>query len=566
MAENEEDKKKQRDLRKLYFPFVDISFNIDVDNICSTIYASLCAASTRSINTTPSINITEARFNAVFENSVSKDQKIPPVINVKLILLRDSINTRVNSTNPPLIVSDDTIPSFPIQFISPTIENASPTIENEQIMWRQLFQSFSQIRISNEYIFNRDTIKAVSFGRPNHEINSKMLNQGGCGLSALAALGIIGMDEYCFAVTNEKYLKSESGTLGTTLYKLMFSDFLREGGKLQELSLCAKRFLVHGIPPTQNQRTFETQIKNMRDYFIRTLQENSATLLRFGDEDPENPLHINETTFGHSIVVFKEEGRIHFFDGWLASLLTLKSKNMRNFTAKSWNLTVCRGLAQRAFDPLQEFTANNIKDEMILVTHVGETVFEVYEIQNNTPIPMNSSFQTRMQEMSLERIQVRALERLLPRKKSALLSGIVGRVILNNFRSPENEAAREAFYSTWEGRKRAVRNAVVGVGRSIRRSVYNASGAIGSFAQHAPGAIFNTVNRVTANGMNQLRLYTPSGQTVINLGKAAVIGLAMTFNQMPGIYRMPKENTYILGGRSRRYKKTIKNRTRIMKY
>jgi hypothetical protein len=405
-----------------------------------------------------------------------------------------------------------------------------------------------------------------------------MLNQGGCGLSALAALGIIGMDEYCFAVTNEEYLSSDVGTVGTTLYKLMFSDFLREGGELPELPLCAKRFLVHGIPTTHTVADFEIQINNMRDYFMRTLKENSATLLRFGDQvtpiDPANPLRINETTFGHSIVVFKETGKIYFFDGWMASILTLKSKNMRDFTAKSWNLSVSRRLRQHFFIPLQEFTANNIKAEMILVSHEGETVFEVYEIQSPTPISMNSSFQKRRQEI--------VVDEFLPRRRPSQVGrrpSQVGRIIAANYRAraPAREAAREAAAEA--ERQRLAAEAAAEAERqrlaaeAARAPVAPAEaapsawasaigavpGAIGSFAKHAPGAIFdaidNTVNRVTANGMNQLRLYTPSGQTVINLGKAAVIGLAYALLNPP-----PK------GGRSRRYKKTIKNRTRIMKY
>jgi hypothetical protein len=72
-------------------------------------------------------------------------------------------------------------------------------------------------------------------------------------------------------------------------------------------------------------------------------------------------------------------------------------------------------------------------------------------------------------------------------------------------------------------------------------------------------AVQNLVTRVTANGMNQLRLQLPSGETVINFGKAAAIGLAYALTETPAAY-IPK------GGRSRRYKKSIKNKTRKIKY
>jgi hypothetical protein len=567
---------EERDLRRLYFPLVDIMFKKQVDTLCEIIFTNLYNEY-RTRPGTSSINITKSDFDAIFENSVSVSQLIGSGNAEKLTRLQTRLDNRVKTTRV-LIDSDDSIPSFPIQFIS-------PRWQGELLTWSKLFKNFTQIRISNEYSFKGDNIKAVSFGRPNTEVHTAMLNNGGCGLSALAALGIIGMDEYCIAVTNDNYLNSNVGTLGTTLYKLMLSDFLREDtGITDSTTLCAKRFLVNGLPggSTRDRLRFNKQINGMKDYFSRKLLNNSATLLRFGDQvmpiDATNPLRIDEAEFGHSIVVFKENNIIYFFDGWLASLLTLKNKNDTDFKAKSWNLAVVAPrLTHPYFSALQEFTPVTIEAEMLLVSHVGQTVFEVYEIQNGDAISINSSFQRRLQEG--------IVENMLPRRKPSQ----IGRIFIDKLRTRvkftrnlKEEARRRRAARSWSTAIReapgdiltAIQEAPGATRRVIRsapRAILAAPGQImdatESFSRAAAritaqgatqGAdlVQNLVTRVTRNGMNQLILYTPSGETVINFGKAAALAAIYALGNPPATY----------GGRSKTYKKSIKNRTRKMKY
>jgi hypothetical protein len=249
---------EEMDLRKLYFPSVNILFNRPTDLICQVIFSKLYSEYQRKTGQT-SINISASDFDAIFNNSVSMSELITSGNLIKLEKLQTRLDNKLAPTRI-MIDSDDTIPSFPIQFIS-------PNWRGHELTWSKLFQNFTQIRISNIFSYGGKNIKAVSFGRPNHEVHSDMLNSGGCGLSALAALGIIGMDEYCIAVTNEKFLNSDVGTLGTTLYKLMLSDFFREYGILpQNTTLCARRFLIDGIPTRVrgDAQRFKNQINDMR--------------------------------------------------------------------------------------------------------------------------------------------------------------------------------------------------------------------------------------------------------------------------------------------------------------
>ena len=340
-----------RDLRGYYFPH--FSFEPSIDAICFDYYNKLITAFKNGFK---KISVTQKDFDDISGNSLkiieTTDKEKEDII--KKILPEDRSEERIT-----LNAKDDT--SSLIQFTPPTGN------------WYQLFNSFCNLRISNEYMYAGDNIKAVTVGRPNHEVINTALNKGGCGLASLMALGILTFDDYRFAFSCPEITESKIGINTSTLITLLDNN-------LPEIDIrsliCAETFIMYNDKDTE-------VFKRMEDYLQANLNENCATLLRFGDYRGGV---LDERQFGHVIIVYKVHNKLFFFDAWRATVLTFKQRN----TSKP---DVSSLYASPYFFSYDEFNLKKIARVMASVNHTYNIIFQLFELNGREIIePFESPF------------------------------------------------------------------------------------------------------------------------------------------------------------------------------
>ena len=339
-----------KDLRTLYFP--TFNFRADVDQLCLD-YATRVAL---SIPRTIKLPVVESEFDDIFKNSlkikqttVAEEQYIINKLNpgAKITLQNKQGTTRSKSR-------------CLIQFTPPTED------------WYELFNSFCNLRVSNKYMFRSDNIQAVTVGRANHEVINNSLNRGGCGLTALVALGILTFDDYRFAFSCAQITDRDIGINTSTLITLLSNNL--PGINIRSF-ICAQEFLMN------NDNDYDGFLA-MENYLRGKLFEGCATLLRFGNES--NGI-LDETEFGHTIIVYKSEGRLYFFDAWTATLLTFKQKNTSKPEVNSLYATP-------GFFSYDEFNLRKIARVMAYVDHTERTIFQLFELNGTANRSFDSPF------------------------------------------------------------------------------------------------------------------------------------------------------------------------------
>ena len=334
-----------RDLRGYYFPH--FSFEPPIDEKCVFYY--------NIINTgLKKLSVSQPDFEKIFENSL---EIIQPTDKEK----EDIIKKILPEERITLNAKDGTRFSL-IQFTPPTGN------------WYQLCNSFCNLRISNEYTYYGANIQAVTVGRPNHEVINTALNKGGCGLAALMALGILTFDDYRVAFSCPEITESKIGINTSTLITLLDNN-------LPEIDIrsliCAETFIMYNDKDTE-------VFKRMEDYLQANLNENCATLLRFGDYRGGV---LDERQFGHVIIVYKVYNKLFFFDAWRATVLTFKQKN----TLKP---DVSSIYASPHFFSYDEFNLKKIARVMASVNHTYNIIFQLFELNGREIIKPFEPFES----------------------------------------------------------------------------------------------------------------------------------------------------------------------------
>jgi hypothetical protein len=343
-----------KDLRTLYFP--SFNFRADVDQLCLD-YAKIVARS-RSTAKHP---VVESEFDDIFNNSLKiKETTVQQKRNI-IKKLKPGANITLN---PKPLRATRSVKQSLIQFKPPNDAN-----------WYELFNSFCNLRVSSTYTFDNKDIKAVTVGRPNHEAINTSLNRGGCGLTALMALGILTFDDYRVAFSCKEITNKKIGIDTSTLITLLDNNL--PGSNISSL-ICAETFIM-----TNN--TDSNGFAVMEDYLKRNLIENCATILRFGDEKGGK---LDEKQFGHTIIVYKFNRRLYFFDAWTATLLTFKQKNTNPPEVNSI-------YASPHFFSYDEFTLRKIREVMDFVDHTKRTIFQLFELNGTGIEPFDSPFRIR---------------------------------------------------------------------------------------------------------------------------------------------------------------------------
>jgi hypothetical protein len=275
--------------------------------------------------------------------------------------------------------------------------------------WNSMFVALMKLRIKNETRQNKDRglviDSAFSYGKPNQEVIHCQPNGGGCGLSALYAIGIISFDTFVHLICHKSTLDEKSGTAGNVLYHLALSNYKgddilfdethnKQDGFYRYKNIYRKIFEIdYGFSSKQGKKSItfddlteenivlmeQKQIEVLEDlvYFLdEKLEDDAATLLRFGDRK-KGTRDIDESKFGHSVVVYKYNGICYIADFWLSSKLTFQnaSKNgVQSYSVSSWEQRV--GGQLEAIVPL---TVENLLLQMEEQDHARPcgTIFEV---------------------------------------------------------------------------------------------------------------------------------------------------------------------------------------------
>ena len=333
-----------RDLRGYYFPY--FSFDDTIDERCVYYYNKIKIGLKK---------VTQSDFENIYENSL---EIIQPTDKEK----EDIIKKILPEERITLNAKDGTRFSL-IQFTPPTGN------------WYQLCNSFCNLRVSNEYTYGGANIHAVTVGRPNHEAINTSVNRGGCGLTSLMALGILTFDDYRFAFSCPEITDKNIGIDTRTLITLLHNNI--PDIDIPNL-ICAEEFIMNNIDHEDGFTLIEL-------YLDLYLNENCATLLRFGNViNIDGKDTLDETDFGHTIIVYKVYNKLYFFDAWTATLLTFKQKNT--------DPPVVNSLYKTPFFSYDEFTFDKIREVMDFVYHEKKTIFQLFGLNETDIQPFESPF------------------------------------------------------------------------------------------------------------------------------------------------------------------------------
>jgi hypothetical protein len=387
------------DLRKYYYPIGAMAADKglghpEVDRVCELLYNEFQQKN-------PNLQvINEDVYDLLYENSYNvkdlldaRDEE-----NIFMEELVDNIDTfRFEESN-----RSDFVELFQIK---------PPTGTN----WSDMFTAITKLRISNDYRMGNYQYSATSYGRPNVEVINCMPNNGGCGLTALFALGIISLKTYLTSLCDMVTLHKDFGTVGKTLYSILLNQKVNISSTPASSGATHQGFIKQFVILSGTLGK-KRQIKTMIDYINLTLVNNNATILRFGDRNLTDE-RLDESLMGHSIVVYKENHILYMFDGWAASKLTVKSKyDTRNvllpttYTAKSMSTAI--GIA-----PITELTVDSIVAEMVEVGHdyrIG-TIFEVICVKDKHIF--ESDFDKRTAEQVIDKMRIIYNSKFAPNSK-----------------------------------------------------------------------------------------------------------------------------------------------------
>jgi hypothetical protein len=322
--------------------------------------------------------ISPVEFESLYESSIQESFLVTQQDRKNFLgLLNEALRDLPDNT---VILADAEIPNYSL------IQTRCPrdTDGAALVPWSVLFNGFETIRVSTE----TKRTEYVSLGRVQGLQISTALNNGGCGLAALLVMGHVTYGEYLAMMTNSKFISAATGTTAHVLFRIMLwrgimSHFPRGG--VDRDSIRVRRWFVDYNDPT-NAR-LEQLINDLYDL----LEENCATILRYGDAIKRGRTYIrqiDETEFGHSVVIFKEEGELYFYDAWLAAMLTVRNPDKPDpggdpvnavtslnavFARKAWRID-----PRCDPSPKQVFTAKNMHINMAGQDHKGMCVFEVY--------------------------------------------------------------------------------------------------------------------------------------------------------------------------------------------
>lgn len=277
--------------------------------------------------------------------------------------------------------------------------------------WDSMFDALMKLRVKNltPQVKDRGLVidSAFSYGKPNQEVIHCQPNGGGCGLSALYAIGVISFDTFINLLCHNSTLDKNSGTAGNVLYHLALSNYkgddilfdetsTKQEGYYRYKNIYRKIFEIdYGFSSKQNKKNSNLTIEDLRDeevelmnqkqievlkvlvkFLNNKLEDDTATLLRFGDRK-KGTRDIDETKFGHSVVVYKHKGVSYIADFWLSSKLTFQNatKNgIQTYSVSSWE--------QRAGGQLEAIVLLSVENLMLQMEEQNHarpcgTIFEV---------------------------------------------------------------------------------------------------------------------------------------------------------------------------------------------
>lgn len=387
------------DLRNYYSPISgpfssnpQVIWNTDIDNLCEDIYNELSEAIEISSNPKEQLIIEPNEYTDIKENSIKltnsdfqqkmdtakytnliKSNKYPILNNVAMLSKHTPSSTRKTQTSnrTPLV---EEINYELVRFKLPF----------NGVKWSDMFSALGKLRVSYDGVWDGKQKNTICYGKPNHAVIPCQANRGGCGISALYALGIIDFDTFINFLCDGSTLAKESGTRGATLYMLALYNYIN-GTEWSEVienkdqpifsHLFRTTFTVNNNDDTQ----IDATLKSIVNFFNMRLNNGDATLLRFGDAKIEGRYKqktdfINEESFGHSIVVYKENDQCYIADFWLASKLTFYKAPNGECTVSSWEKTA----GANRVGMISELTVDNLWAQMEIQGHAtaAGTIFE----------------------------------------------------------------------------------------------------------------------------------------------------------------------------------------------
>lgn len=402
------------DLRKYYSPLQSNHFTWDkrIDALCQNIYKSSHPT------------VTKQEYDKIMANSLDVSDAVNNRAEADVLIQEIQHGHPMLTDYLPEHVKSDSNRGYNTEF--PPLMFKIPEDIGET--WHSMFEALMKLRVNNKKsrpYFDGQTINTtISYGKPNHDVVDCQPNRGGCGLSALYAIGVISFDTFYNLLCNPVTLDATNGTVGNVLYQLALSRF--EGVSSDVMFTVAKKPSKSKQPDRYNRilrKAFEIrypeftsfhkdgsantaksqeEITNIKEkkinevlpeivrYLHANLNENTATLLRFGDRK-NRTASINEASFGHSVVVYKHNGQCYIADFWLSSKLTFRDmvKNGNHtYTVSSWEKRAGGGMSA-----IEELTVESLIDQMIIQNHVLDigTVFEIIVCSEGS-CEVNSNF------------------------------------------------------------------------------------------------------------------------------------------------------------------------------
>jgi hypothetical protein len=410
------------DLRNYYSPLQSNQFVWDknIDKLCQTIYNS------------SNPKVTKQQYDKIMANSLDVADAVNNTTEAN-ILIREIRNGHPELTD--YLVEDvrgDIDSGYETEL--PPLMFKIPEDIGES--WDSMFKALMKLRVTNKksrpYYDGQTINTTISYGKPNHDVVDCQPNKGGCGLSALYAIGVISFDTFYNLLCNPVTLNAENGTIGNVLYQLALSRF--EGVSSEVMFTRAKKpskskqpdrydrilrkaFEIRYLEFTEfykdgsvkTSKYSQEEINNIKErkinevlpeivrYLHANLKENTATLLRFGDRK-NRTASINEASFGHSVVVYKHNGQCYIADFWLSSKLTFRDmvKNGKHtYTVSSWEKRAGAGMSA-----IEELNVETLKKQMFIQNHVLDvgTVFEIIVCSEGT-CEVNSNFSLFKEEL-----------------------------------------------------------------------------------------------------------------------------------------------------------------------
>ena len=341
---------RESNLRNYYAPLYSngILWNPAIDDECENFYTQLRTTQKKYIDIGEPVNrirqiISKKAYDRIISNSLDMANLDTTEADILIGEIHSNNYARLKDIHPA-----DVSKYSLLKFELPTSMGTT---------WNSMFNALMKLRVSNrkqEYKGTLEIHSAFSYGKPNQEVIHCQPNGGGCGLSALYAIGVISFDTFVNLICNPLTLNARSGTIGNVLYDLALSRYkddshlfeltTKQGGFIRYQNIFRRVFEIdYGFSIKQrakksdimfddlNQDEFDLMdqkqykvLGGLVDFLNVNLSNDTSTLLRFGDRKPRTN-EIDETKFGHTVVVHKDDrGQCYIADFWLSSKLTFQ--------------------------------------------------------------------------------------------------------------------------------------------------------------------------------------------------------------------------------------------------